>query len=288
MEETKMLATYSSPDFRNSDSCHKFSIFVLQGAFMKKLFRVLAVTIFVTALAVPSSFAIVVNDPILTAVTELQNSILQTEFGQQIALAIEDVTQLTRQTLEMFRFNSGLDEIFSSIIGEPLRNILGQGTLNLRNAFSDLSLTNAQIQMVQGANGPEDIRSALEEITGQIPDTDARPYLAFDEMQVVDAFDLARQIRESGTVTRDAATQIADQAQTASPKGAARLQAQAASQLIVLNQQNQEAMAKLLELEATKIAQVTREEKRVETERLQFMDDAGAYADGISTAFAGG
>ncbi len=44
-------------------------------------------------------------------------------------------------------------------------------------------------------------------------------------------------------------------------------------------------MAKLIELEATKIAHVTREEKRAETERLKFMQDAGDYADGLARFF---
>ncbi|HOW87319.1 MAG TPA: hypothetical protein PKV84_01510 [Candidatus Omnitrophota bacterium] len=254
---------------------------------MKKSSKILFLAVFLISVAIPRSYALIVNDPINTAVNQLQNSILQTEWGQQIALAIEHLNQLTNQTVELFRFHSGLDEILRSIIGDPIRNLLGQGTTSLQNAFRDIGFTSPQIQMVQGANGPEDIRSALEDLTGKIPETDAKPYLAFDEMQVVDAFDLARQIREAGSATRTAATEIADQAATASPKGAVRLQAQAMSQLMVLDQQNQEAMAKLLELEATKIAQVSREEKRVETERLKFMEDAGDYAENISRAFTG-
>ncbi len=254
---------------------------------MRKSSRILFLALFLLSAAIPRSYALIVNDPIHTAVNQLQNSILQTEWAKQIALAIEHLNQLTNQTMEIFRFHSGLDEILNSIIGDPLRNLLGQGTTNLQNAFRDLGLTGSQIQIVQGATGPEDIRFALEDLTGKIPETDAKPYLAFDEMQVVDAFDLARQIRQAGDTTRTAATQIADEAVTASPKGAVRLQAQAMSQLMVLSQQNQEAMAKLLELEATKISQVTREEKRVETERLKFMEDAGDYADGIARAFIG-
>jgi len=46
-------------------------------------------------------------------------------------------------------------------------------------------------------------------------------------------------------------------------------------------------MAKLLELEATQIEQVTREEKRIERERVKFMEDANDYADGIIQLFKG-
>lgn len=254
---------------------------------MKKTLRISLLVLFLVNASVPKSYAIVVNDPIHTVVSELQNAILNSAFAKDIALAIERLSELRAQTLEILRFHAGLDDIWNSIIGDPLRNLVGQGNSNLRNAFMDLGTSTPQIEMFQSAGGPEDIRRALEEITGRIPETDARPYLVFDEMQVVDAFDLARQIREAGGVTRNAASQISEQAANASPKGAVRLQAQAMSQLMVLNQQNQEAMAKLIELEATQIAQVTREEKHAETERLKFMEDAGDYAEGISRAFIG-
>ena len=236
---------------------------------------------------VPNSFALIVNDPIHTAVNQLQNAILQNEWARDIALAIERLNELRTQTMETFRFHAGFDEILDSLIGDPFRNLFGGGHTDLQDAFAGLGPISSQIEIFQGGGGPQDIRAALEEITGQIPETDARPYLVFDEMQVTDAFNLARQIREAGSVTRNAASQIAEQAISASPKGAARLQVQAASQLLILSQQNQEAMAKLIELEATKIAQVSREEKRIETERLKFMEDAGDYANGIVRAFTG-
>ena len=255
---------------------------------MKHLLRISLLVLFLVNASVPKSYASgIVNDPIHTAVSEIQNTILNSAFAKDIALAIERLNEMKTQTLELFRFHAGLDDIWNSVIGEPLRNLMGQGNSSLRNAFSDLEMSTPQIEMFQTAGGPQDIRAALEEITGKIPETDARPYLVFDEMQVVDAFDLARQIREAGGVTRSAATDIAEQATNASPKGAARLQAQATSQLIVLNQQNQEAMAKLIELQATQIAQVTREEKRAETERLKFMEDAGDYADSLARFFMG-
>lgn len=246
-----------------------------------------AVNLFLVSVPVASSYAMIVNDPINTAVNELQNAILQAEWAKDIALAIERLNELKSQTLEMLRFHSGFDEIWNSIIGEPFRNLIGEGSASLQNAFADLGLLTPQIEILQGSSGPQDIRAALEDITGEIPQTDARPYLVFDEIQVVDAFDLAHQIREAGVVTRDAANQIAEQAQVVSSKGAARLEAQAMSELMVLSQQNQEAMAKLLELEATQIEQVTREEKRIERERVKFMEDANDYADGIIQLFKG-
>lgn len=254
---------------------------------MKKTLKKFFFILLLVTLAAPPSQAVIVHDPIHTAVSQLQNAILQSEWAKEIALAIERLNELRAQTLELLRFHAGLDEIWDSIIGDPLKDLLGQGRSSLRDAFIDLGLITPQIEIFQGAGGPRDIRAALDQITGEIPETDARPYLVFEEMQVVDAFDLARQIREGGSVTRSAADQIAEQAKGASPKGAARLQAQAASQLMILGQQNQEALAKLLELEATQIQQVTREEKRIERERLKFMEDARDYAEGIARAFQG-
>lgn len=254
---------------------------------MKNILRISLLVLFLVNASVPKSYATIVNDPIHTAISEIQNTILNSAFAKDIALAMERLNEMKTQTLELFRFHAGLDDIWNSIIGDPLRNLFGQGNTSLRDAFIDLGVITPQIEIVQGAGSPADIRLALEQITGEIPDTDARPYLVFDEMQVVDAFDLARQIREAGSVTRNAAEQIAQQAISASPKGAVRLQAQAMSQLMVLNQQNHEAIAKLIELEATKIQQVTREEKRAEIERLKFMEDAGDYANSAIFAFTG-
>jgi hypothetical protein len=253
----------------------------------KKTLMIFVLSLFLASIPVPKSYALIVNDPILTAVNELQNSILQTEWAKDIALAIEHLSELKSQTLELLRFHSGFDEILSSIIGDPLRNLINQGSQSLRDAFVDLGVTTPQISIFEGASGPQDIRAALDQITGDIPDTDARPYLVFDEMQVTDAFDLAQKIRAAGMDTRSAANAITQQAAAASPKGAARLSVQAASQLMVINQQNQEALAKLIELEATQVAQEMRGEKQSETERAKVISDAGDFADVMSQAIGG-
>jgi hypothetical protein len=107
-------------------------------------------------------------------------------------------------------------------------------------------------------------------------------------MQVVEAFQLAGQIRDGGQDLRDAAHEIETEAQTASPKGAVRLQAQGIGELMVLGQQSQESIAKLLELEATQIEQVSRREKEAERERLRFIKDTNDYLDGILGVSGGG
>jgi hypothetical protein len=158
----------------------------------------------------------------------------------------------------------------------------------IRDVFSDAIFTTPQIEILQTGGSAEDLRTSLEVITGAIPEGNQRPYIPFEEMQVVEAFQLASQIREGGKDLRDAARQIQAQAETASPKGAVRLQAQGAAELMVLGQQTQESIAKLLELEATQIEQVSRREKDAERERLRFIKDTDEYLDGILGASGGG
>jgi hypothetical protein len=215
-------------------------------------------------------------DAINAALNELRNSLMQSQFAQDIALAMERLNQLKATYLEIMRFNSGWDDLLETWVGDPLREFLNLSR-NFQFTFPDFPAITPQIDLLQTAQGPADIRTALENITGAIPQTEQRPYIVFDEMQVVEGLDLAQQIRQAGQNTRDAAQSIFEQAKTVSPKGAGRLQAQALSHVIELNQQNQEAMAKLLELEATQIEQVSRDEKRLETERIKYMNDANNY-----------
>ncbi len=222
-------------------------------------------------------------DAINAALNELRNSLMQSQFAQDIALAAERLNQLRQQYFEVIRFNSGWDELFKNFIGDPQKQILklGTTTTSAPDAFSDFGWIKPQIEILERSPEPADIRASLENITGKIPASQARPYIPFEELQVVEGFQLAQQIRQSGSQTREAANAIAEQAESASPKGAARLQAQALSQVMVLTQQNQEAMAKLLELQATQVEQVSREEKQLETERIKNMEDASNYLQGL-------
>lgn len=244
--------------------------------FRAAIFLVLAILL----LNVPISYATLPTfDAVNAALQELQNAILNSNFAQDIALAVERLNELKTQTLELFRFHAGLDDVLDSIIGDPLGGFLRYGKASLRDAFMDVGLINPQIEIFEGTRGPVDIRHALEEITGEIPTGNQRLYIPFEEMMVVDAFDLAREIREAGVSTRNSADSIAEQAKGASPKGAARLQAQGVAQLMLLGQQNQEAMAKLIELNATKIEQVSRLEKTAERERIQYLKDANQFLE---------
>ena len=221
-----------------------------------------------------------VIDAVNAALNELRNSLMQSQFTQDIALAMERLETLKATYSELIRFHSGFDDFFHVLIGDPMKKIFYGGRTNAQNAFSDFGWFSPKIEILNQAAGPEDIRTALEEITGPIPDSEARPYIPFEEMQVVDGFTQAAEIRIQGNMTREAAEQIRSQAKSASPKGAARLGVEAMSQVIVLTQENQEALAKLIELEATQVEQVSREEKREERERLRYMEE---FRDALQT-----
>lgn len=221
-----------------------------------------------------------VFDAVNAALNELRNSLMQSQFAEDIALALERLRSLQATYQELLRFHAGLDDFFHVVIGDPFREILRFGRASVRDAFRDLGEFSPQIEIGTGSSEPEDIRYALEQITGEIPQSGARPWIPFEEMQVVDGFHTAGEIRNAGQSTRDAADEIALQAKTASPKGAARLGVEAQAQLIHLSQQNQEALAKLIELEATQVEQTSREEKRYERERLRYME---RFQEGLET-----
>jgi hypothetical protein len=256
---------------------------------MRKWMPVIFLLLIFAAVHVPSAQATMPTfDAINAALQELQNSILNSSFAQDIMLATERLNELKTQTLELFRFHSGLDEILNFVKGDPVRDFIDSMRTRIRNVYSDSLFTTPQIEILQTGGSAEDLRSSLETITGSIPEGNQRPDIPFEEMQVVEAFQLASQIRDGGKDLRDAARQIQTQAETASPKGAVRLQAQGTAELMVLGQQSQESIAKLLELEATQIEQVSRREKEAERERLRFIKDTNDYLDGILGVSGGG
>ena len=217
---------------------------------MRKWMPVIFLLLIFAAVNVPSAQATMPTfDAVNAALQELQNSILNSSFAQDIMLAAERLNELKTQTLELFRFHSGLDEILNFVKGDPIKDFIDSLRTRIRNVYSDSLFSTPQIEILQTGGSAEDLRSSLETITGSIPEGNQRPYIPFEEMQVVEAFQLASQIRDGGKDLRDAAHEIETQAETASPKGAVRLQAQGTAELMVLGQQSQESIAKLLELE---------------------------------------
>lgn len=220
-------------------------------------------------------------DAVNAALNEAQNAILNSEFAKLILTAVEQARELRNQYLELIRYHAGLDDIVEVFIGDPFEALLQEGNEALRDAFRDLDDLLPEFEVLNQSTAPEDIRISIERLTGEILESGRRPYIPFEEMQVVEGFQLAQEIRRAGEATREAASQISTQARTASPKGAARLQVEALAKSILLAQTSQEAMAKLLELEATQVEQVSREEKRLEHERLKFMEDAVEFLSGV-------
>ena len=256
---------------------------------MRKWMPVIFLLLIFAAVNVPSAQATMPTfDAVNAALQELQNSILNSSFAQDIMLAAERLNELKTQTLELFRFHSGLDEILNFVKGDPIKDFIESLRTRIRNVYSDSMFTTPQIEILQTGGTPEDLRTSLETVTGAIPEGNQRPYIPFEEMQVVEAFQLANQIRDGGNDLRDAAHEIETQAETASPKGAVRLQAQGTAELMLLGQQSQESIAKLLELQATQIEQVSRREKEAERERLRFIKDTNDYLDGMLGVSGGG
>lgn len=254
---------------------------------MRGLIRSILIVPFCMILIAPVSRAYTFNDPINTAINTLRNTIMQAQWVEDLALALDRFNELKTQTVEMFRVHSGVDDIIDLVVGDPIKGFL-KNSSSLKELFSEAGLLNPQIEFLDGGATPQDIQIALHAITGDVPRTEAYSYLTFEESQVIDAFYLAQHIRKSGKETRSAASQIETQAKSASPKGAARLQAQGVAQLMVLEQQNQEVLAKMLELQATQIEQETRDEKRSERQKLKFLNDATSFADGIAKLYQGG
>ncbi len=256
---------------------------------MRKWMPVIFLLLIIAAVNVPSAQATMPTfDAVNAALQELQNSILNSSFAQDLMLAAERLNELKTQTLELFRFHSGLDEILNFVKGDPIKDFIDSLRTRIRNVYADSMFTTPQIEILQTGGTPEDLRTSLETVTGAIPEGNQRPYIPFEEMQVVEAFQLASQIRDGGNDLRDAAHEIETQAETASPKGAVRLQAQGTAELMLLGQQSQESIAKLLELQATQIEQVSRREKDAERERLRFIKDTNDYLDGILGVSGGG
>jgi len=249
---------------------------------MTKKIKVLILALVLTAGLSSRSYATMPTfDAVNAALSEIRNAILQTEWAKDLALAMERLQQLKATYSELLRFHSGLDDYFRSFLGDPLNKLFDLRGSKARDAFVDFGFITPQIEIVESRSEPGNIRDALEQITGEIPDSELRPYIPFEEMQVVSGYQTAQEIRKAGELTREAAEDLSMQAQSASPKGAARLGVEASTQMMVLEQQNQEAMAKLIELQATSIAQVSREEKRYERERLRYMQEFNSALDSI-------
>jgi hypothetical protein len=225
--------------------------------------------------------ALTVFDPLNYALNEIQKTIMETQWARDIALAMERLEQLKATYTEIIRFNEGIDEFVQSLIGDPLGRMFGSHIKDLSGAYEDSSWVLPHIEVLEQSDNFTDVRNALEEITGTDPRSPERPYITFEDYQVTQGFRLAQEIRDAGEITRDVADHYRAQARAASPKGAARITAGATAELIALGQQEQEALAKLIELTATSVEQKSREEKLLEHQRLKYLRDVNELIGGI-------
>jgi len=250
---------------------------------MKKQFILILIMLVSLAIWSPVSRAtgLPTFDAVNAALNQLHNVLMQSQFVQDMTSAVDRLNQLKAQYLETLRFNSGVDEVLNLLTGDPAASLPNINQGDVSRAFSDFSNVTPHFERLENASGAVEIRASLEAVTGAIPNSEARAYIPFEEMQVVDGFQTAQAIRQAGVATRETARAISQQAQIASPKGAARLQADALSKMLVLSQEHQEAVAKLIELEATQVEQVSRDEKRLENERIKYMGDAKDYLSGL-------
>jgi hypothetical protein len=76
-------------------------------------------------------------DAINAALQEVQNSILNSSFAKDIMLAMDHLNELKNQTLELFRFHAGLDEIFRIVRGDTVKEFIDTVRARVRDAFSD-------------------------------------------------------------------------------------------------------------------------------------------------------
>ncbi len=218
-----------------------------------------------------------VIDFVNAALNELRNSLMENQFAQEIIVLFDQLTELENTYQEMMRFNAGIEEFVRSFVQDAARAFRDSQS-TFRDGFLagfEPSVEQDAIRnlgtILEGYGDPSGIKSYIETIHGMDPQSVERPYITFDESQVGEAYLMAHEIRKRSDETKQAGETIQELSQTASPKGAARLSADASGKLIVVTQENQEIFAKLLEVEATKLEQVSRDEKRFERERLKYM-----------------
>lgn len=249
----------------------------------KKL-RVFILIIFFGGIVVPGSYATgvsIVNDPLNTILNEARNALIEVQWLKDLALAVDRLKELKAQTTEMIRVHSGLDKIFGPKIGDSLENLFDRDRPSLRDVFLDAGIITPTIEIADSGSTPRDIRDALEEVTGTIPEGNIRPDIVWTEANIVKTFQLAQRVREDGEKTRDEMERITAEARSASPKGAARIQAELQAQTIIQQQKTQELLTEVMKGQAREMAHINREEKEIERHRLKFLDDASEYLEVI-------
>jgi len=183
---------------------------------------------------------------------------------------------------ELKRFQSGVDEIRSIVMGDYKKLLNKISPINIDELGYQLTgIQRDFYSLINGASSgsSSDILSRLEAIFGEDPKSPTKPYITQEEVIAADAYRWSGEVKRIVEPTIDAGNEISNAAQDASPKGAARLAADALGKILVTQAQMQQNQAKLIEIGATQVEQTSREEKYYERERIRFMDDFGQLID---------
>lgn len=248
---------------------------------MKKV-KIPVLILFLTLVLAAPAKALIVYDPINGAYNEIRNALMQIYHIEDIKNAIDQLTQLQSTFNEMKRFNGGMDEIFSLFLGDYKSILYRHNPSSLSSMGFDLSSIQREFyELVNGASGSgsKNYKSHLDTIFGEDPNSKTKPYITQEELFAADGYRWAGDVRQITDQTILAGEDISRAAQTASPKGSARLTADALGKIVVTQAQIQQNQSKLIEIGATQVEQVSREEKYYERERLRFMDDFNGLLD---------
>lgn len=221
------------------------------------------------------SYALVVHDPGNTAVNQLRNAILQANFMKEFKTAVEQLLQMKELFDEVRRVNEGVDEIKSMALDaarlpkDAVRELMSvYGAHHMRENLLDIP------GMAESFKGEfSDIRSFLDYVHGKDPRSKERIYITQDEAEIAGGLEFSEKVKDAARVNAGIGEMVSSQAGSASPKGAARLTADALGKLITLTSETQAIQAEMLRMQAVGLEQVSRDEKRFERERIKFMKD---------------
>lgn len=239
--------------------------------------RIATLMILSMVLIAPQARAnLLVFDPINGAYNEIRNALMEIYHLEDIKNAIDQLTQLQSTFSEMKRFNGGVDEIFSRFLGDFKSILYRNNPASLSSMGFNLSVPQMEFyELVNGVtgSGSSNYKNQLDSIFGKDPNSAARPYITQEELAAADGYRWSGEVRRATGQTIAVGEDISVAAQAASPKGAARLTADALGKILVTQAQIQQNQSKLIEIGSVQIEQVSREEKYYERERLRFMED---------------
>lgn len=240
---------------------------------MRALKHFLMVFTVVAALSA-SAQATIVNDPINSAYNLLRNSLMQLQHVERLRSSLDRLLELRKTFEEIKRVNTGVDEIRSLFLGDFKSLLYRYSPINL----SSLGYRLSQVQrdfyaLINGSSlgGAADYKNHLDSIFGRDPQSPTKLYITQEELLAADSYRWASEVRKIIDKTMDAGEDISRASHTSSPKGAARLTADALGKIVVTQAQIQQNQSKLIEIGATQIEQVSREEKNYERDRIKFM-----------------